>query len=538
MANQFQMQAIIKAVDKVSAPMRKIMNNLAPVGRQFKSIGQAASKFGGHLKSILSPLAILGSAVSVAGIVKMTKSVATYGDTVKNTAERVGWSAKALQEFSYAAKFSNMTSEEFTGSLEFMNKRMGQLRAGTGPLVSGLQKVSPVLLKQIKAAKSNEEAFDLMVSAIQKVDDADKKDYLSNLFFGTNNMTHLANQGADGLKRLRKEANETGNVLGDDALKASSAFNDSMSRLTEVISGFSKTIGAKLLPIITPIIERITKWVMANRELIATKIEKFIEKLANWLQRIDFEKIFKGVQKAANVIGKFIDMIGGMENAFIALLVIMNGGLISSFIGLGLSITKLIGMIVPFKAILSVLGSVIIKIASVAIPLMIKGFIALGTAIMTTPVGWIMAAIAAIAGAAYLIYKNWEPIKEFFTGLWDGIVEAFSGAWDFIKDSVSKMGQWVLEKSGISTVLKVIDKVKGWFSSGDSKKAEEAGVSSESQPNLSASMAGVNAARDAKAEVVVKFDNMPRGASVNSDTSGQGMDLGVETGYAMPAAVR
>lgn len=51
----------------------------------------------------------------------------------------------------------------------------------------------------------------------------------------------------------------------------------------------------------------------------------------------------------------------------------------------------------------------------------------LGTAFMTTPIGWIIGGIALVAGAAYLIYRNWEPIKGFFGGLWTEIKTGFSG---------------------------------------------------------------------------------------------------------------
>lgn len=51
----------------------------------------------------------------------------------------------------------------------------------------------------------------------------------------------------------------------------------------------------------------------------------------------------------------------------------------------------------------------------------------LGTAFMSTPIGWIIGGIALVAGAAYLIYRNWEPIKGFFGGLWTEIKTGFSG---------------------------------------------------------------------------------------------------------------
>ncbi|WP_027818835.1 phage tail tape measure protein [Paraburkholderia bannensis] len=48
-----------------------------------------------------------------------------------------------------------------------------------------------------------------------------------------------------------------------------------------------------------------------------------------------------------------------------------------------------------------------------------------GRALLTTPIGWITLGIAAIAGAAYLIYQNWQPISAFFIGVWNEVRSAF-----------------------------------------------------------------------------------------------------------------
>lgn len=50
-----------------------------------------------------------------------------------------------------------------------------------------------------------------------------------------------------------------------------------------------------------------------------------------------------------------------------------------------------------------------------------------GRALLTTPIGWVALGIAAIAGAAYLIYRNWQPITAFFLGVWNEIRSAFDG---------------------------------------------------------------------------------------------------------------
>lgn len=58
--------------------------------------------------------------------------------------------------------------------------------------------------------------------------------------------------------------------------------------------------------------------------------------------------------------------------------------------------------------------------------------------VLTGPVGIAIAIISAFAVAAYLIYKNWEPIKNFFIDLWTGIKNTFSSTWESIKAYLSE----------------------------------------------------------------------------------------------------
>lgn len=53
-----------------------------------------------------------------------------------------------------------------------------------------------------------------------------------------------------------------------------------------------------------------------------------------------------------------------------------------------------------------------------------KAVLWLGRALMMNPIGL---AVMAIATAAYLIYKYWDPIKAYFLGLWAEVKEGFNG---------------------------------------------------------------------------------------------------------------
>ncbi|WP_244906044.1 tape measure protein, partial [Tistlia consotensis] len=59
-------------------------------------------------------------------------------------------------------------------------------------------------------------------------------------------------------------------------------------------------------------------------------------------------------------------------------------------------------------------------------------FVTLGVALLTTPLGWFLAAVAAIAGAAYLVYRDWDGIAAWFEALWGRVEQVFVGWTDFL----------------------------------------------------------------------------------------------------------
>lgn len=77
------------------------------------------------------------------------------------------------------------------------------------------------------------------------------------------------------------------------------------------------------------------------------------------------------------------------------------------------------------------------------LPAMGAAFAGVGAAIMATPIGWIIGGITLLAGAAFLIYKYWEPIGDFFKGLWGGIGKALGGYLDMQMAGFKLMGDFI-----------------------------------------------------------------------------------------------
>lgn len=84
----------------------------------------------------------------------------------------------------------------------------------------------------------------------------------------------------------------------------------------------------------------------------------------------------------------------------------------------------------------------------------IVGLRMMSLALLTSPIGW---AIAAIATAALLIYKYWEPIKGFFVGFWRGISAALAPLGALVKKAFAPIMPY------LSPVIGMLRQVWQWF---------------------------------------------------------------------------
>lgn len=85
-----------------------------------------------------------------------------------------------------------------------------------------------------------------------------------------------------------------------------------------------------------------------------------------------------------------------------------------------------------------------------AVALAAKG---MSMALLTNPITWI---VLAIAGAAFLIYKNWAPISAFFVGIWNTIKTAFNGG-------ITGISALIINWSPIGLFYSAFAKVLSWF---------------------------------------------------------------------------
>ncbi|HLJ64911.1 MAG TPA: hypothetical protein VKT70_12435 [Stellaceae bacterium] len=258
----------------------------------------------------------------------------------------------------------------------------------------------------------------------------------------------------DGLRGVLDEAKQNNGATPtfDNALKAGGdlgKFNESGSRATAGLS------------------DALTGLDSAFKKVAADNLTGPINLLAAALTHLTTPLADVGLgisglvalKRVTGWLGEAKDAVGGTITAISKIpggISAAQGALVNGFAKLSV-LTETLGRLTAFTPALNGVFSALSR-----------GFIAVGVAIETTPIGWILTGIVAIAAAAFLIYEYWGPIKEFFGGLWDGIKNVFAGVVQFFTD---------LFRDPIDAIIGLWEPIKGFFGGvWDGVKAIFAGV--------------------------------------------------------------
>lgn len=236
-------------------------------------------------------------------------------------------------------------------------------------------------------------------------------------------LAELRNNSGENAEMARVMADN----LGGDLKSLRSAWEEVGISITDTNEGPLR----ELVQNITTITRGVGDWIKANPELAGT-IAKVVGSL------IALATVGGAVtMMMASILGPLLFTRFAMTTLGIRI-----GWLTKGFSGMG---TALAGM---KTAMVPMLGA-------------LKG---LGAAIMATPIGWLVAGIAALITAGLAIYKYWEPITAFFTGFWQGLKDAMGPAVSEIGGAVSSLlSIFAPFQPMFDLIGQTVKSVWGWF---------------------------------------------------------------------------
>jgi hypothetical protein len=531
-------QKMVKAMRPMSVGARRLGNTIKAFGRESgltklagasHTLGKSIGKVGRETWALGKQFLALGAVAGVA-LYSIIRGAVNAGDDLQTLADRLELPVDTFAQLQFAAEQNDVSAEEFAKSMDELNKRMGEAKAGGGALASLLKKVAPSLLVQLKAAKGNEEAFRLLSDAMVSLEDPNKRAALSAAAFGKGGkvMAALLGQGNAKIDELRQKY---ALLAGSQTKFAGGAGDlDNAMRETETaFLGVRNAIMGELFPAFTAISRGITNGLIGQREGLREWAKTFGEELPGKVQSFakSVMKLHDDLQPLWGMLLKVVDALGGVQGVMTIVAATMGAKLLLAVGDLALQLGVLAKalLLTTYRLAALAIGPVVAAIATFITAIKAgSGVMAAFNVVLTAnPIGVIIMAIAALAAAAYLIYDNWEPIKAFFVDLWDGIVGAFTRAWEKIKPIVDLVIQGF--KMLMNNPFETLKKGFGFWS-------DKVFGADSARPTLGADAARPPPGGGGSTHLKVEFDNVPKGARVTTDPKSTA-DIDMSMGYSL-----
>lgn len=437
---------------KVGADISDMEKGFKKASKELKNMSKDFTSTGATLTKGLT-VPIVGA---VAGLAKMAIEAGKAADELITLSNKTGISTQQLQEMEYAARFVDVPLETMTSSMMKLTKNMDNAQKGLKDQTEAFDKLGVSYLNVDGSLRDSKEVWADVINALGTMENETERDAVALRLFGRSaqELNPLIAAGGDALNEFAAEAKKLGLVLSEEEVAALGKFDDARERFSAGLKVAAERIGVAFLPVMEKIMP-----------VIQDQIVPALQHGAEWL---------------GDMVDKFMNADPAMQK-FILILAAIAVGIGPVFSLIGKITGGLSGLMSGLAGASKALGAG-------------QGLMGALSALLG-PAGIALAAIAAIAGIAYLVINNWEPIKEFFSGVGEKIKSAFDGVGEFISGIFDGINEAIDGTIGwIEDVIEWFGELFGVFDEYDarSKGAEErSGYSYDKPATTSAGMSGI-----------------------------------------------
>jgi hypothetical protein len=316
-SREFAVKTILTASDtQLKMAFGNAGNEVQKLGRKLQNEARQATTMWGRFRDKFKEGFMMGGGMALAGraadfVVEKIKSIAREipdfvekADNIGKVSQKLGITTDSFQRLSYAMNLSDVSAESFQATFKKLNVNMAQLKTHTGLTESGLKKLDPTLMTNLRRSKDSTEAFLLTADAIKKTVDPAKRAAIAQAVFGKQGqeLLPILLQGRQGITDLMKETEKYGEILSGDTIEAAGKFQDSQKRLTASLTQIKGVALSALVTTLEPFVTKMSEWVGANKELIGSKITGFLSTMVK--KGTEFFNVIKPFLPAIVQIGQ------------------------------------------------------------------------------------------------------------------------------------------------------------------------------------------------------------------------------------------
>jgi hypothetical protein len=506
----------IEAIDKATAPVRRINNMIgritAPVRKvqaSIRSLGIESglpriaaaagvvhdrfSKLTNTLRGLRNGFFYVAAAATAA-LYPMKRTIDDLSE-INDIAASFGISARELQRLTASLTLDGSSIRDAAQSLKFLQQNAVAALTGSEEMETWFHRAgisAEFLSKNLKDPKALLYAF---ADGLQRIETPAVRVAIANAVLGKSSARVLQtlSRGSQEIKRQGDEAERLGRILDDKTIAAMDAAGDSILTMQQTIGGLTAVITAAALPVIGKITNGVVGWVQANRALIDTRATQFFQELL-----VRLPAIWDGMKKTGAAIYDIVSAVNSVVQVF--------GG---------------------WGTAIKIVAGIIATNLLVQVAMLVKALLSFNLVLAATPIGWFIAGVAAVAGIAYLLIKNWKFVKTFFLDLINAVF------WPLIK--VLEIVHGLLPKSiSAGTAFgRGLGASLDWVNGRSTSPVFGTGGMASGRPTVASPFAGGgrdSVAQTLDGEIRIKIDSEGKPQLTMLKSNNRGVDFSVDMG--------
>ncbi len=218
------------------------------------------------------------------------EKTAEYGEQMELLSQKTGIGTDSIQKLSYAATLSGSSADSMRTSLVHLARTTEAARDGNEEAQKSFGKLG-ISMSDVRS-KSPEDLLLVIADRMQKTGKGTKTTASAMDLLGRSgsDLVPMLLKGSSGINALGDAAEESGDIMSEEAIKSAAEFEDSIKALHLDVEGLTHELAGPLIDGLRPIVEGFREWFKANRKLIGQGLATFAHGVA-----VAFDLVAKGV---------------------------------------------------------------------------------------------------------------------------------------------------------------------------------------------------------------------------------------------------
>jgi len=256
--SQDEFNKLKRNVQYTEAELGKLNGQLSNTNNKIKELSNAKFDKIGKLGSTLTKSVTVPILGAVSALTAFSIKTAYTADEIGDTAEKIGLSAEAFQEWNHTATILGVSTERMERAFVKVNGILGDIATGNGDKFADSLALIGLTVDDLKG-KNTDEAFLLIRDALSKVEDETIRVGVANDLLSERvaaDIIPVLSKEAEVIDGLRQEARELGIVTNEQAAQAGE-FTDALDRTKQALASLAVDIASTLMPVIQNLIIKV-----------------------------------------------------------------------------------------------------------------------------------------------------------------------------------------------------------------------------------------------------------------------------------------